>query len=78
MLIGLKEKWVKCELEVKIMNLYTIYDLDEDGKINFNEFLTMLYNYPKDALKKIINDEIFVNSTKILDNKQNKKSDVLT
>ena len=37
-----------------------MYDLGKDGYIDKNDFRTMLYNYPKEKLKKLLNDRDFL------------------
>lgn len=36
-------KWVKQPYDEKVKNLFIIYDLNENGKINLSEMLTMVY-----------------------------------
>ena len=46
--------------------LFDLYDLDGDQYLDKQDVLTMLYNYPKEVLKDIANDELFINRAEIL------------
>jgi len=62
---------IKISEEDKIKHLFGLYDLGKDGYIDRNDFKTMLYNYPKFTLKKLLNDRDFLEKAEILDKLNN-------
>ena len=66
-LVGL-EMYIKCSEERKIYNLFQLYDLHSQNGIMKSDFLQMvrlyhllqLHNYPKEELKKILDDQLFL------------------
>ena len=57
---------IKISEEDKIKHLFALYDLGKDGFIDRNDFKTMLYNYPKYSLKKLLNHKDFLEKAEIL------------
>ena len=62
---------IKISEEEKVRHLFVLYDLGKDGFIDRNDFKTMLYNYPKSSLKKLLNDKDFLEKAEILNKLNN-------
>lgn len=45
--------FIKAPYETKIKTLFSLYDLDNNGFIELEEFQKMLYNYPQDDIEII-------------------------
>ena len=42
--------------KTKIENLFTLYDVNNSNKIEKNEFMKMLFNFPKNEIDYLINE----------------------
>lgn len=63
------EQLVKGEPEERVQALFCFYDINKTNGISYEELLKMvglsviqLYSYPKEELKKVIDDDKFLNA----------------
>ena len=49
-------KFTKMDKETKIKNLFILYDVNNSNKIEKNEFMKMLFNFPKNEIDNLINE----------------------
>ncbi|CAD8173435.1 unnamed protein product [Paramecium pentaurelia] len=61
------EMYIKCSDEQRIVNLFQLYDLKSQKGIAKNDFLQMMQNYPQYELKKICEDQLFLDESLIID-----------
>ncbi|CAD8157767.1 unnamed protein product [Paramecium octaurelia] len=67
------EMYIKCSDEQRIVNLFQLYDLQNQKVIAKSDFLQMMQNYPQYELKKICEDQLFLDESLIIDDFGNRR-----
>ncbi|CAD8213388.1 unnamed protein product [Paramecium octaurelia] len=67
------EMYIKCSDEQRIVNLFQLYDLQNQKGIAKSDFLQMMQNYPQYELKKICEDQLFLDESLIIDDFGNRR-----
>ncbi|CAD8121385.1 unnamed protein product [Paramecium sonneborni] len=67
------EMYIKCSDEQRIVNLFELYDLQNQKGIAKSDFLQMMQNYPQYELKKICEDQLFLDESMIINDFGNRR-----